>query len=164
MRSWGPIVIGVMVGVILFLLVFPRPPRWQYWAGKPLICKEVVCIVWVRPEVSAKKPYKEFMTNKEIATILEQVGTPSPGAGPSPDAEKHELRIYFLNGENYYVPFTMEGDEFVGPNGRNKELYILLSDMEEAEPFWGDRDPEEVERLGPLVEEATEQQEQIEKM
>ena len=164
MRSWGPIVFGVMFGVILFLLLYPRPPRWKYWAGMPTIRREVVCIVWVRPEVSLKKSYKEFTTNKEIYAILEQVITGMPGAGSSPDAEKHELRIYFLNGENYYVPFTMEGGEFVGPNGRNKKLYQFLTDKEEAEPFFGSMDPEEAERLGPLMDEVFENQKKCENM
>lgn len=155
--------------VILFLItVFLWMPRKKtvstYWSGEPLICKEVVLLVWIRPEVSEKKSYKKFTDISEIKEILKQIATPKPGTFSLQGKEKHELRIYFLDGENYHMYFAIEGDKFIGPNGRNKELFKILGDKEEASPFWGDFTAEEIENQAELMKDVIKEKKKLKKI
>jgi hypothetical protein len=159
-------VCGLFIILFVFtvlLLILREKPIWTYWAGEPLIYKEVVSIVWVRSEVSEKKSYKKFTDVNKIKEILKQIATPKPGTFSLQGKEKHELRIYFLDGQNYHVYFTIEGDEFIGPNGRNKDLYKILKDKEEAAPFWEDFTPEEIEKQAELMKEVIKEKKRLEK-
>jgi len=171
-RWWRHALVGGILVVAVLAAVWPRPPKWKDWTERPRVLTEVVCLVWVRPEVSVKKAYKKFADNDEIKEIVSRIAASQPGPPSAPGAEKHELRIYFLNGEIFRIPFTMEGGEFrtpdghvitmgqgefVSPYGRSKELYTLLSRKEEAEPFWGDLEPEEVEEIVPSLEKTYEE-------
>ena len=156
--------IVILCIITAFVWVQLKKPGSTYWSGEPLICKEVVSIIWVRPEVSEKKSYKKFTDISEIKEILKQIATPKPGAFSLQGKEKHELRIYFLDGENYHVYFTVEGDEFIGPNGWNKELFKILRDKEKAEPFWGDFTPEEIEKQAELMKDVIEEKKKLEEI
>ncbi len=156
--------IVILFVITVFLWISQKKPVSTYWSGEPLICKEVVSIVWVRPEISEKKSYKKFTNIIEIKEILKQIATPKPGKFSLQGKEKHELRIYFLDGENYHVYFTIEGDEFIGPNGRNKELFKILGDKEEAASFWEDFTPEEIEKQAELMKEVIEEKKKLEKI
>ena len=143
--------IVILLTISFLLLVLQKKSGWTYWTGNPIIDKEVVAIVWLRPEISAKKSYKKFIAVSEIKEILKQVATPMPGEFPLKEKEKHELRIYFLNGENYHLYFNIEGEEFIGPNGKNRTLFNILNNKEEARPFWENTTPEEIEKQAELM-------------
>ena len=157
------LIIGVFLLVLMFFFI-RRFKTFSLWSGEPLICREVVAIVWVKPEISEKKSYKKFTDANEIKEILKQVATPARGKYTLEGKEKHELRIYFLNGDSYRVYFALEGDEFIGPNGRNKELFKILNSKEESPSFWGDLTPEEIEEQCKLMKEVIKEKKKLRKV
>jgi hypothetical protein len=144
------------VGILLLSLIsvavwyYREKPYWKLWTGDSLLCKEVVSIAWIRPEVSAKKSYKKFTEPAEIKEILKQVALPKWGEYSLRGKERNELRFYFLNGETYYMNFTLEKGVFVGPNGTNRELFEILNEKEKSS-FWEHLEPEEVEKEAKLL-------------
>ena len=157
-------VIVILCVIVAFIWLQLKKPGSTYWSGEPLISKEVVSVVWVRPEVSEKISYKKFTDVNEIKEILKQIATPKPGTFSLQGKEKHEFRIFFLDGENYHMYFAIEGDEFIGPNGRNKELFKILEDKEEASPFWGNFTPKEIEKQAELMKEVIEEKKKLEEI
>ena len=125
------ITIWILVLILTGMLVVScndKPDDAIFWNGstKEFNVKEPVCAILTLDSGE----YKKFTTKDELRIILDGLLNPKEFLY-NPNLQGEELVIHFLDCK-YRLYYHLDSDEgrFVGPRGKDKDLYLLVIEKE----------------------------------